>query len=158
MKKRQKLGLATWYPCSWTKYNRTYGQRRRRSEEDRDTVCAIGQSWVDNLREPLVLEESVGDDFDQWVKKHNGLLTDLTKSTSRGNADSNEKIQKRFQLSCLELIRICDSKARHLEFLCEDKKATKYLRIQFKWRALELKKFGRYIAVHAKHHENERWM
>ncbi|MEE9367867.1 MAG: hypothetical protein V3V05_03275 [Pontiella sp.] len=87
------------------------------------------------------------------------MISDLYKKQSRGSAgEANIKIQKRFQKSCDMLVQVCNAKAKYLEFLCDDKNITQYLRIQFKWRALELKKFSRFITKHAAQHSRDRWM
>ena len=154
-----KLDDAAWYSANWGAYNKTYGKSLREIDEFRNGVYAIAQKWVKRPKAEIELEGSLGMDFDRWVKNHNGIVTALGKKKSKGSGNSaNEKIQKRFQDSCNALIRICDAKAKKLEFLCEDKKITKYLRIQFKWRSLELKKFGRFVAAHAKNHDRDRWM
>jgi hypothetical protein len=154
-----KLDDAAWYPTNWGAYNKTYGKSLREIDEFRNSVYAIAQKWVKNPKAKIELEASLGMDFDRWVKNHNGIVTALGKKQGKGSGNSaNEKIQKRFQESCTALISICDAKAKKLEFLCEEEKITQYLRIQFKWRPLELKKFGRFVAAHAKNHARDRWM
>ncbi|MDF7826246.1 hypothetical protein P4B35_19620 [Pontiellaceae bacterium B12227] len=154
-----KLDDAAWYSANWGKYNKTYGKSLREIDEFRNTVYAIAQKWIKRPKAEIEFEGGLSIDFDRWVKEYNNMISDLSKTKSKGSgASPNEKIQKRFKESCDELTRVCEAKARNLEFLCEDKTITKYLRIQFKWRALELKKFGRFVTAHAKLHDRDRWM
>lgn len=154
-----KLDDAAWYAAKWTAYNKTYGKNLREIDEFRTGVYSVAQKWISRPKDEIELAERVGLDFDRWVKEHNGMISDLTKSHSSSNrGEANEKLQKRFQKSCRALIKICEDKAKFLEFLYNDKNITPYLRLQFKWRSLELKKFCRFITKHAKNHEHDRWM
>ncbi|MDF7798901.1 hypothetical protein P4C99_05475 [Pontiellaceae bacterium B1224] len=154
-----KLDDADWYAARWSAYNRTYGKNLREIDEFRTAVYSVAQDWIDRPKEEIELTEPVGMEFDAWVKEYNGMISDLGKSYSKGNrGTAGEKLKKRFQESCQNLIDICQQKAEFLEFLCNDKNITKYLRIQFKWRSLELQKFCGFIKLHAKRHENVRWL
>lgn len=154
-----KLDGADWYTAKWHAYNKTYGKNLRDVDHFRTVVYSIAQLWVKRPKDEIELTERANFEFERWVKEYNGMISDLTKSHSRGSmSEANEKIQKRFQGSCAELIKICNDKAEFLGFLCNDKKITPYLRIQFKWRSLELKKFCRFIAQHAKNHRRDKWI
>jgi hypothetical protein len=156
---KSATALRVWVPSWWTAYNKTYGKNLREIDEFRTVVYSMAQKWLDKPKDEIEPTEPVNRDFDQWVKEYNGMISDLTKSHSKGSmVEANEKLQKRFQESCTALIKICNDKAEFLTFLCNDKKITKYLRIQFKWRSLELKKFGRFITKHAKDHARDRWI
>lgn len=154
-----KFDGAAWYTARWTAYNKTYGKNLRDIDEFRTVVYSIAQDWVKSPKNEIELTRSGGFDFDRWVKEYNGMVSDLTKAHSRGSmAEADQKLKRRFKESCSVLIKICEDKAELLEFICNDKNVTKYLRIQFKWRSMELKKFCRFIAQHAKRHERDRWI
>jgi len=136
-----KLNGAAWYSPNWKSYNQTYGKYLREVDLFRGTVYEIANDWVNQPKRGIETKESLSLDFDRWIKQHNGMVSDLSKKRSKGSGnDANSKLQKRFQESCDGLSKICMSKADYLLFLCDDKKISPYLRIQFKWRALELKK------------------
>jgi hypothetical protein len=154
-----RLNDAHWYSPNWKHYNRTYGKSLREVDEFRSVLYSVANDWIQNPKCEIETTASLGLEFDRWVKQHNGMISDLSKKRSRNdNGSANKTMIKRFQASCQALIGICDAKAKQLLFLCEDKKITPYLKLQFKWRALELKKFTGAIAAHEKAHANDRWV
>lgn len=154
-----RLDEAHWYAPNWKMYNRTYGKNLREVDEFRTALYTVTNDWMQHPKQEIETQGGLGLEFDRWVKQHNGMVSDLSKKISKNNkGNANDAIVKRFQESCQTLISICESKAKNLTFLCEDKRITPYLKIQFTWRALELKKFCRRIKEHEKAHLRDRWM
>ena len=152
-----RLDDAAWYAANWKSYNQTFGKSLREADEFRSIVYGIASEWIKRPKAPIETEESLGLDFDRFVKAHNGLVSDLGKSHGdRGVA--NKKMQAAFKKNLESLVRICDGKAKTLEFVSSDKKVTPYLRVQFKWRALELKKFGKFLNTTVEGMDNFRWV
>lgn len=154
-----RLDDAHWYAPNWKSYNKTYGKSLREVDEFRAALYEISNDWMHNPKRKIETDASLGLDFDRWVKQHNNMVSDLGKKVSKNDGGAaNRSMVKRFEVCCQALIKICESKAKNLTFLCEDKKITPYLKIQFTWRALELKKFCRNIEAHQKAHSKDRWV
>lgn len=153
------LDDAGWYAANWKGYNQTYGKKLRDADKFRANVYTVAAQWIQEPQEVIKTEVRVNLDFERWVKAHNGMISDLeAKRRDKDSAAQNKKLQDRFVKSCDELARICRRKADQLWFLTEDKKTTKYLRTQFKWRSLELKKFCAFLVLHKKWHADDRWV
>lgn len=153
-----RLDDASWYAPNWKAYNRTYGKNLRDIDEFRTILYQIADQWLRNPKKAIETDADLGLEFDRWLKQHNGMVTDLSGKVAKGGRDAaNASAKKDFEDSCQMLYDLCDSKAKSLEFICNDRNITPYLQMQFKWRSLELLKFCHHIDEHRKKLAKTSW-
>lgn len=154
-----RLDDAAWYSPNWKTYNRSYGKILRDVDEFRTIIYREAAQWMLDPKTAIETEDSLGLEFDRWVKQQNGMASSLSEKIGKGGRDdANRAIQKDFDDCCNALSELCSAKARVLDFLCNDKKTTPYLKMQFKWRSLELLKFCNYIEAFRNKTSKNRWV
>lgn len=118
----QRLGRIEWKPVNWKRFNWKYGVPYRDSTTMIDNVITILNSWAEGPLDKVSFGEHQDKQLSSWLESHNAVV-----ANSVDIGDGRREFYADYSASTEKLSSLCQTQARKLALLCEQRDITEFL-------------------------------
>lgn len=118
----QRFGRIQWNPVNWKRFNRKYGIPYRDSATMINDLITILNSWAEAPLEEVRFGEHHDKQLASWLESHNAVVANPVDI-----GDGRREFYADYSASTEKLSALCQTQARKLTLLCEQRDITEFL-------------------------------